>query len=129
MTVTRKTTSISFYVRCDEPCSLSAAGNMRTTRGKKKLVSPLNAYTTKKPVAGRQLVKLRLSRSTQNDLLPPPAKKRGATVFFDVTAFDAAGNSIRRKGQIALHAAKARLSTTDRGWTRAPTGVSRGGMG
>ena len=71
---------------------------MRTTRGKKRIVSPLNAYTTKKPVAGRQLVRLRLSKSTQNDLRRALAKKRGAIVFFDVTAADAAGNSIREQG-------------------------------
>ena len=65
-------------------------------------------YATKKPVAGRQLVELRLSEEHAERPAPRACATRGATVFFDVTAFDAAGNSIRRKGQIALHAAKAR---------------------
>jgi hypothetical protein len=106
ISVTRRTKSISFYVRCDEPCTLEAVGNMRTTRGKKRIVSPLRFYKTKKLGAGRRLVRLGLFKSTQNDLRKALAKKRGATVFFDITAADAASNSARKKGQLTLRAAK-----------------------
>jgi hypothetical protein len=106
ISVTRRTTSIRFYVRCDEPCTLTASGNMRTQRGKRKLVAPLRFFETKKLGAGRRLVTLRLYRSAQNDLRRALTKKRGATVFFDVTAADASHNETRRKGQLALHPAK-----------------------
>ena len=100
-------TSISFKVRCDEPCTLQAFGNMRTVRGKKRVVSPLNTFTTKKAVSGRQTVRLKLSRSTQSDLRKALAARRGAQVFLDITATDAAGNSSRVRGQITLKAKSA----------------------
>ena len=104
ITVTRKTTSISFKVRCDEPCTLQAFGNMRTVRGKKRVVSPLTTFTTKKAVSGKQTVRLKLSRSTQNDLRKALSARRGAQVFLDITATDAAGNTSRVRGQITLRA-------------------------
>ena len=77
---------------------------MRTVRGKKRLVSPLTTFTTKKGVSGKQTVRLKLSRSTQNDLRKALSARRGAQVFLDITATDAAGNTSRVRGQITLRA-------------------------
>ena len=128
MTVTRKTTSISFTVSCDEPCSLSAFGNMRTTP--RQEARRLPADTPSRPrsrSAGGRPCKLRLSRSTQNDLRRALVEKRGATVFFDVTATDAAGNSIRVQRPDHAPRRQGEGDTTDAAWTLAPRAVS-GGM-
>jgi hypothetical protein len=108
LTVTRRTSAISFKVSCNEACSLLSTGNMRTTRGGKRVVSPLRAFTSKKLRTGRQTVKLTLGPGAQKDLRRALDSGRGARVFFDVTAVDAAGNSTRIRGEIALRARSGR---------------------
>jgi hypothetical protein len=94
--------AVAFPVRCDEPCKVSATGNLRITQGKKKIVSPLRSFSGTAAKAGVQTVSLKLGPLAQKDLEKALRRGRGANVFADVTATDATGNATRLRLQLTI---------------------------
>ena len=103
--VTTKTRSVSFKVRCNESCSIFAMASMRTTAGKKRKVAPLRTFKSKKPTSATQTVTLKLGSFGEKDLRSALKRGRGASVFVDMTATDAASNSTRVRLELTLRKA------------------------
>jgi hypothetical protein len=105
--------TISLKVRCNEACRINAAGSLRLTIGKKRVVSPLRPFTGSKATTKTQTVTLRLGSLAQADLRRAAKRGRGATAYLDLTAADtsAASNQTRLKVQLTLKPAPKKRSS------------------
>jgi hypothetical protein len=100
--VRRVPQTVRLAVRCNEPCTLTALGDLRTTRRRKKIVSPLKPFRGNRAATGVQTMTLRLGSIARRDLRAAFKRRRGANVFVNVTAADTNNNASRLRVQLTI---------------------------